>query len=141
MYKKVFPNFPELDVQLPPELCDTSNKNDVAPSWQHEEFPIRIIVDHPLTSEREIQYNGQPIHIKRFVCYYHSGDHGSTLGAETDIVIDGESLDYWQCASDNWEEILAAYYQLLSLCYSQSIPRASDEEAADPHKFRDYDNS
>lgn len=58
LYKKAFPDFGDLDVQIPDGFKDISWKNDVCPSFLDEENGIRIWVDYLDSDMREI--DGRP---------------------------------------------------------------------------------
>ena len=135
-YKKAFPEWSTIEVDLPEGIIDVSYGNDVCPSFQHPQFPIRIWIDEADPDKRMEMY-GDRTH-KRFWVEYdnqHSeAAHNSKLMVATETV-DANGMKYGEtvynklnshfCEISEWSDALSYYHHLVSECYKQKIPQGN----------------
>jgi hypothetical protein len=71
-YLYAFPDFGELDIQLPAGFSDTSYKNDTCPSFSSEKFTngssLALFVDYKEVDKREYE------NTKRFLLVHRDSD-------------------------------------------------------------------
>jgi hypothetical protein len=85
-YRTAFPDFGDLDVEIPKGFEDRSWNNDVCPSWQHPIANLRIWVDFKDRAIREFPDNA------RFTLESFNEETG----------VSGETIH-----TDDWSEIVA----------------------------------
>lgn len=105
-YKEAFPDFGEMDVEIPAGFVDASYRNDSCPAFLNEEAGLFLFVDYANPDDRE-----HP-DLSRFSLV--QGTPHATYGLQRDE----NNVDL--ISTDDWSEVLATLDRHLS---EKSAPR------------------
>lgn len=88
-YQMEFPDFGELDVDLPDDWIDESWHNDTCPRWRVDGTDLYVLIDYEDPTKREVQGES------RFAVYEHSDDGERS----EDLALTDDWLDVLECVA------------------------------------------